>query len=77
MLIEKLYIRMSVLKSPRFLYKIFRYFRKFFGEKNPGNLPFNFDNEPNRIDIIQSIINIKIILHISKLELIKMRSSPK
>lgn len=59
MLIEKLYIRMSALKRPRFLYKIFRYFRKFFGEKDPGNLPFNFDNEPNRIDIIQSIINKK------------------
>lgn len=59
MLFEKLYIRMSILKRPRFLYKIFKYYRKFFGEKDPGDLPFNFNSEPSRIEIIQTIIDKK------------------
>jgi len=34
-------------------------FQKLFGEKDLGNIGFNFDNKPNRKDIIQQIIDIK------------------
>ncbi len=34
-------------------------FQKLFGEKDLGNIGFNFDNKPSRKDIIQEIIDIK------------------
>ena len=59
MLVEKLYQRMSVLERPSFLYKICRLYRKFFGEKDPGKLSFDFTAEPDRAEIIQTLINQK------------------
>ncbi len=34
-------------------------FQKLFGEKDLGNVGFNFDNKPSRKEIIQEIINLK------------------
>jgi hypothetical protein len=39
--------------------KLNYFFQKIFGEKDLGNIGFNFDDKPNRQDIIQKIIDIK------------------
>ncbi len=49
----------SRLLSSSKILKINFFFHKYFGEKDVGNIGFEFENKPNRYHIIQEIINKK------------------
>ena len=49
-------------KNSRKLIKLAFFLHKIFGEKNVGEIGFNFDDRPNKNQIIQeTIINLDII----------------
>lgn len=39
--------------------KFFKFLSKNFGEKNPGDINFNFENKISRIKLVQKVINLK------------------
>ena len=51
--------KFAKVKASRKLRKLIKVFRKYFGEKDPGNINFHFDSKPSRMQIVQEIINIK------------------
>ena len=55
-LIKKKYHRFVGSKK---MLKIFYLYHKFFGEKYLGKLEFDFSSKKNRIEIIQTLINLK------------------
>lgn len=49
--------RLSILKINRLYLKLVKIYNFFFGEKDLGNIGFNFANKPSRIEIVNKIIN--------------------
>lgn len=52
-------LNLANIKGSKKLRKIFKFLKKYFGEKDPGNVNFNFDDKPSRMIIVQKIIDIK------------------
>ena len=47
--------KLSILKVNKIYLKLVKIYFYFFGEKNMGDIGFNFDNKPSRIDILNKI----------------------
>ena len=52
-------LKLAKVKGSKKLRKIIKLYRKFFGERDPGNIDFNFEERPSRMEIVQGIIDKK------------------
>ena len=52
-------LKLAKAKGSRKIRKIVKFLRKIFGEKDPGDIGFNFSNTPSRLEIVQNIIEKK------------------
>lgn len=50
---------MSNIHGKKKYRKFFKFLRKNFGEKNPGDINFIFENKISRIELVQKVINLK------------------
>ena len=57
-MLETFYEKLSGIHGKKKWRKFFKFIRKNFGEKNPGDLVLDFESRPSRIEIVQKIINI-------------------
>lgn len=55
-MIDFLNKRLSILKVNKIYLKLVKIYFNIFGEKNLGNIGFNFSNKPSRIEILNKII---------------------
>ena len=58
-MLEFIYLKLAKVKGGRNLRKIISFYRKIFGEKNPGKINFKFLDKPSRLKVVQDIIEIK------------------
>ena len=58
--IQKLFLNMAILNSKKSTYKLFKFINKIFGERNPGNIDFNFSSQPSRIEIVKFLLKYKV-----------------
>ena len=58
-MLESIYLKLAKVKGGRNLRKIIKFYRKIFGEKNPGKINFNFSDKPSRLKVVKEIIEIK------------------
>jgi len=56
---ESIKLRLAKAKGSKKLRKLIKYLKKFFGEKDPGIINFDFTSKPSRTTIVQEIINKK------------------
>jgi|TARA_Y100000389_G_C17425802_1_gene499448 hypothetical protein len=55
-MIEYFNKKLSILKVNKIYLKFVKIYFYLFGEKNPGDIGFNFNDKPSRIDILNKII---------------------
>lgn len=55
-MIEYFNKRLSVLKVNKIYLKLIKIYLRFFGEKNLGDIGFDFSQKPSRIKILNKII---------------------
>ena len=55
-MIEYFNKKLSILKVNKLYLKLVKIYFYFFGEKNLGNIGFDFKNKPSRIEILNKII---------------------
>ena len=55
-MIEYFNKRLSVLKVNKIYLKLIKIYLRFFGEKNLGDIGFDFSQKPSRIEILNKII---------------------
>lgn len=58
-MLDYINLKLAQAKGGRKLRKLIKKIRKIFGEKNPGNIDFDFSNRPSRLTIVQEIIDKK------------------
>ena len=58
-MLEFFYKKMSSVHGKKKWKKLFKFIRTNFGEDNPGDLNFDFDNKISRVGLVQKVINKK------------------
>ena len=58
-MLDKFYEKLASVHGKKKWRKLIKFFRKNFGEKDPGDLNFNYNSKPSRITIFQKIIDLK------------------
>ena len=58
-MIDYLNKRLSVLKINKIYLRLVKIYLFFFGEKNLGDIGFDFKNKPSRIEIVNRIIKLQ------------------
>ena len=58
-MIELFYVESANIKGKKKWRKFFKFLRKKFGENDPGNIDFDFESRPSRIEVVQKIVDLK------------------
>ena len=58
-MIELFYKKLANIKGKKKWRKFFKFLRKKFGENDPGNIDFDFESRPSRIEVVQKIVDLK------------------
>ena len=58
-MLETFYEKLSGIHGKKKWKKFFKFLRTHFGEENPGDLNFDFDNRISRIELVQKVIDKK------------------
>ena len=58
-MLDKFYEKLASIHGKKKWRKLIKFFRNNFGEKDPGDLNFNYNSKPSRITIVQKIIDLK------------------
>ena len=58
-MLDTFYEKLAGVHGKKKWRKLIRFLRKNFGEKDPGELNFNYNSKPSRINIVQKIIDLK------------------